>query len=192
MEVNKRYEYGFDEGRKHLQARYILDAHGFLHIKIYGSDHWTDWFTNFLMCRRKGWDNNRIKFHRGWYYYAFRFYRELRKEIDWEKTKFLIIRGHSMGGAVAVILRGFFNLPAIVKMYNAPTPVNEAGAQVLRRFGDKIERWWHWNDIVHKLPPKFLGYSQDFGRVYRYGERSAPFWKAHNVLTAGWDIEVDW
>ena len=101
---NEIYPYGYDNGKYGAEAKYSLQEKTLI-LNLYGSNHWRDWVDNFMVSRMKT-VNGQLKAHRAWYYYAFRLYHFLKREIfpNNEITNIIIV-GHSMGGAVGAILQ---------------------------------------------------------------------------------------
>lgn len=174
------HKYGYSDGKRGLEAEYVL-RNGLLKIKIVGSNHWTDYITNFMAWPRI--EINHGKVHRAWWAMATNFADHLYREFPAIQNYEIYIVGHSMGGAVAAIMADTLPPPAyvVIKAINAPKCGN-------REYRD----WLYWNttftalhdkgDVVRHFPFFYAKY-----RGTREIGSTVPFWKAHNNLPLWWN-----
>lgn len=181
MKPGEINEYGFDDGKRGLEVRYVL-LDEILYIKILGSNHWRDYLDNLIAWpRKKYWRREKFKFHRVWWKMARGLFDHIMGEVQGHYIEGFNIMGHSMGGAVAAIMP--FLLPSGTKkvwIINAPKCGNRAVSKHLPVLCE-LTALYDYGDIVRRLPAFYSRYPN----LFPY-DRTRPFWKAHNNLPAIW------
>lgn len=185
MIPNKIYTYGYTDGKKGLEARYMLTG-STLYVKIPGSDHWSDYLRCLFAWPRVRPFFNLVKLHPTWSFMARKILVRLKREVRKHAIKRIEVIGHSMGGAVAAILMLYFsnNTSTVVTLINAPKCGNKAAMWALRRCGADIHVLYDQGDIVHKLPLFYCNYPL---RSRRWYARSYGWGKAHNNMPREWE-----
>ena len=195
MKIGEIQEYGYSDGKRGVEAQYLLDEDMVLHVRIVGSNHWRDYAGNLLAWPRvRPWKSSRIKFHPIWHRMAEAFANLLIAEMSGHEVKEIRLMGHSMGGAVAAIM--LFYLPAGIPrqaiLINAPKIGNASSSRWL--WGDfmcgysLITALYDRGDIVRRLPFFYCRYP--FNRPYT-AKKTRPFWKAHVNLPDEWGSFFD-
>jgi len=131
---------------------------GYIILSIEGTTDINDWLTNIKFLFK------REDIHRGFKINAKNIFRKVvTKNILQTTSKTLVITGHSLGGATALVLadmltsRGIFNIQDIVVItFGSPRP----GGRGLRERMKTLKhlRFVHGDDIVPASPPYFCGY----------------------------------
>jgi len=186
-------------GRAGLEAKHKVDTNGYIRIAIYGTDHILDWIINSWVFFKKRFAERFIRdggCHRGWWTSAVMLFHHIEDTYPAiEECEAVMIRGVSMGGAVAEILCWMLSkrYPATViriETWNSPSPWSWLGARTFRRLLEKdhiyYNRYAHRSDIVRRLPGVLLGFGMKRGHFVKYGSRE-PFWKAHCDVPKNWD-----
>lgn len=174
LELNKKYTYNPEEGNQGLEAAYLTDGET-LCIKIYGSNHWTDYALNlFAWPRASHPDYTGVKTHAVWTRWAYNLYCHLSEATTDMEIKEWQVIGHSMGGAVAALLSLFSPICTNVWAINAPKPGNRKAMKLIDKRCDALMSY-DGGDIVRFFP--FL-YAR-FERSFRHG-KTKPFLDAHN------------
>ncbi len=133
-------------------------------IVIRGSANLTNWIVDFKFWKIKdAWLDIRV--HKGFY--------EATREVFWDSvfdlnpTYKTTITGHSLGGAIAIILGmyldGFGHPETDVITFGQPRITNKSGATKYKEF--PFQRVVIAADLIPHLPPGFLGY-RHFGNKW--------------------------
>tara|TARA_Y100000589_G_scaffold38509_2_gene32267 strand:- start:9642 stop:10796 length:1155 start_codon:yes stop_codon:yes gene_type:complete len=133
-------------------------------IVIRGSANLTNWIVDFKFWKIKdAWLDIRV--HKGFY--------EATREVFWDSvfdlnpTYRTTITGHSLGGAIAIILGmyldGFGHPETDVITFGQPRITNKNGATKYKEF--PFQRVVITADLIPHLPPGFLGY-RHFGNKW--------------------------
>ena len=120
-----------------------------------GSDDLKAWQTN-LRSRPVPWsgpgrahDGFAAAFEEAW--------PSIGHRIDREDSRPLVITGHSLGGALAV-LAGLRSPGSLIYSFGAPRVGDRRLAAALNREADRFHRYTNYRDPVTLLPPGLLGY----------------------------------
>ena len=189
MQVGTINKYGWNDGKRGLEATYLLDYNKTLRIRIEGSNHWTDYLGDFMAWPRvQPWKNSPIKLHHFWHRMALIFWRHLISEITDNEITEIRLMGHSMGGAIAAILLMYLpskNVQRQAYLINAPKIGNADAVRWLwddvMALNSTIVASYDKGDIVRKLPFFYCRYP--WNRPYA---KTRPFWKAHVNLPDEW------
>lgn len=161
-------KYGYKDGLKGVEADY-WQVHDTLYIKLYGSNHWTDYVLNFV-----AWPRKRVgpyKVHRFWYRLA----KDLSSKlpVDWDNINIVKVMGHSLGGAVGSILP--LLLPAVeFHMTSINAPKSGATSSNHVAYYDK-------GDVVRHYPLFYPKY--DVRTQYSFSKHFIP---AHDNFPECW------
>jgi len=204
VENKLKYQWGFSEVT--IINKFLgkdIDTQGFLasddnHILVIfcGSESFQDWWTNLTFVSEIG-PFPETEVHKG-------FQDALVPtliRIAWDSQKYnptshklIWIAGHSLGGALAVLLTAMLiteNVPvAGLYTYGAPRVGNNKFEKAFNaRFKDAY-RVVNQDDMVPHLPPEFLGFSHTGQRVLfnRDGTRThdQDTWKKFQAMMGGW------
>lgn len=141
-----------------------------LYIVFRGSDKSIDWMNNFQLRQQVypySDDNTEVKFHQGFMSAYFAVRKDLLKAMDTFTGQHVIVTGHSLGGALAIIaaLDIQYNLGAKrdlsfeVYTFGAPRVGNEAMVESYNRRIPKSYRFVYGWDIVTRIPRTWQGYA---------------------------------
>ena len=169
LKENKWYYYDPDKSPRGLEYRYRKIGRG-MQIEIPGTNSFWDWLVNifgaFFTKKLRG-----CRVHKLWYYIAFRFFRVIKPIIHENKINHITFRGHSLGGAIAVLTCGFFSWRISI----------EYGCFGAPNCGLPYTTFMNRGDIVPHLP-----FWLDHSKKIKQGKWQ-PFWKAH--LSYDWRFE---
>lgn len=173
------HKYGYEDGKRGLEAEYCRKGND-LFIKIFGSNHWTDYLFNFFAWPRQTVLSSSFKVHRVWWQMASAFSSYLREEFGDMSGMRIRIAAHSMGGPVALYLRMFIIADIEVLTVNAPKAGNRRFNSFLKNIV-KHTAYYDAGDVVRFLPLFYSKYTnrREYGRTW-------PFWKAHNNKPVWW------
>jgi len=125
-------------------------------LAIEGTDCIEDWKTNFAFLFRSD-DTHRGFRRNAWRVFFEMFEADVFRHIP--KDKHIVVTGHSLGGATAIVLADmldnvFDNVEVVT--FGSPRP----GGRGLRKRmkGTPITRYVHGSDVVPKSPPWACGY----------------------------------
>lgn len=121
-----------------------------------------DWFrTNFALCRVAG-------VHFGYLVAATKIFRA--EHTEWSKYKYIVIQGHSLGGAVATVLGALVSklLPTTVSV----TSHNYGGPAAFGRWPAEWRLWTlklkaHWYTTSWDVVPWLIFWNVHVGRWHR-------------------------
>ena len=176
--------YNPDETTDGFECRYKIEDKT-LFVLSYGANSFWDWmyciFGAFLKPKKVyngKYEEQVYSFHRKWYYWAFRFFRNIRKH-DFNKIKF---RGHSMGGVVNDIIvfllenysQRILELPLFNLKYGSPKPCRKGYIPGINYFNR--------GDFIPCLPP---WYKRNHREILN--KKWRPVWVAHSQYK--WQFE---
>jgi len=162
----------------------ISDEHLFIDIK--GVNHWTDIFICLLAWPRKGPFEEKASpwYHPGWYRAALNIYNNIKPLVKSDKIHFIMISGHSMGGAIGVILGQIIHRQTTkhvhIETVNSPKAGNKACNSYDSGYYSQVN-YYDAGDIIRFLPffyPKYR-YRTCFADTLGVG-------KAHNNFPKDW------
>lgn len=184
MKENEIYKYGYEDGLQGVEARYKLIGKT-LCVKIYGSNHWTDYLKCFFAWPRiRPWKNSRTAYHPAWWFMAHELWDHFLCEIQGHEIDKFDIIGHSMGGAVAAILASYLPEYKRIVTINAPRCGNRwAMSNLKTSCSIYFKALYDRGDVVRRLPFFYAKYPNQMG----YGN-TRPFWKAHNNMPVEWMV----
>ncbi len=133
--MNKKiHYYGYEDGKKGLEASYMCDSAGRLFIRITGPDHWYDYFQNFLAWpREKLWLGLRV--HRAWYRMAQNAPKAGNKKFMQWLERCSDFRLHYDAGDVVRFLPLFYSKYYFKKKYDHTNPFWKAH--------NNFPGWWN-------------------------------------------------
>jgi len=189
----QRFEYGYEDGLRGVEAKILINDDNQMFIKIVGSNHWRDYLENLLAWPRvRPVDDKKVKTHRVWTRQAWGLSVFVNDLIEKYGISELLVIGHSSGGAVASLLPIFIKRHSVNGIYirtvNAPKAGNsraniKAFQPSTLHYG--ITRWYDGGDIVRRFPLLYKKPLAVFDRDIRYAS-TKPFWKAHNNMPYTW------
>lgn len=143
-------------------------------LVIRGSSNFKNWVANAKFWKIKDKWARGAKVHKGFYEVAREIYKLARPLLN--PSYATTITGHSLGGAAGTLISlylervSFRNTTTVT--FGAPRLTNSNGAKLLNNIN--LQRVNHEDDIVTKLPPKFLAY-RHFGQSFKLSQ--------HKILT---------
>ncbi|MCJ8344442.1 lipase family protein [bacterium] len=155
-------------GSKNDVKLFILSDHENKHqtLIIRGSSNFKNWVANVKFWKIKDKWARGAKIHKGFYSIAREIFQLSRTLLN--PAYSTTITGHSLGGAASNLMAlylervSFKNIEVIT--FGQPRFTNSDGAHLLNNIN--VHRVVHEDDIVSKLPPKFLSY-RHFGRYFQ-------------------------
>lgn len=142
-------------------------------IAIRGTDDIGDWGTNFSFIFKDS------STHPGFKRNAWRVFFEMFCAgvfNDFDRTKLLILTGHSLGGATATVLLDLLrNVSVNVALvtFGSPRP---GGRKLRGRLAPYVHyRFIHGNDVIPHCPPWFDGYVHTHPGIYLTDEDATMF-----------------
>ncbi len=142
----------------------LVEHEEFLCVAFRGTDEWKDWLDNARLITTESMIG---KFHRGFLYAfldvwqpIFQRYLQLRAE----RVRPVFFTGHSLGGAMATIATAKFideDLPfTSTYTFGQPRVMTRETARVFNtEVKGRFHRFHNNNDLVTRVPARFMGYS---------------------------------
>jgi hypothetical protein len=133
-----------------------------LFIVIRGTHKLNDWLVNLRIRKISIRQDKYMRVHSGFHKAVSECYDELIEKLHQYNSRNVYITGHSLGGAMAVILLNKLDVdniyvrPYIKSCYTFGMP-RLANSYAMERFISPFH-FYNLNDIVPTLPPKWLGY----------------------------------
>ncbi|MCO4782635.1 MAG: lipase family protein [Candidatus Cloacimonetes bacterium] len=155
-------------GSKNNVKLFILTDNETKHqtLVIRGSSNFKNWISNAKFWKTKDNWARGAKVHKGFYQVAREIYKLSHPLLN--PAYSTTITGHSLGGAAGTLISlylqrvSFKNIKVV--SFGAPRLTNSNGARLLNDI--HLHRVAHEDDIVTKLPPKFLSY-RHFGQLFK-------------------------
>lgn len=189
MNENEIYTYGYHDGKRGLEARYMLRGYT-LYIKILGSNIWRD----YLDCIIYAWPRvrpfkkhphkplSRCKFHRKWWSETVKFHEHLKAVTNGININTYQIIGHSAGGCQGYYLT-FLLPPRRKKATSINSPRSGNRAMVWYLSGNVMKNsLYDDGDIIHYWP--FLYARNPMEKCYAHTRGPG---KAHNNMPDEWE-----
>jgi triacylglycerol lipase len=171
FELNPKFIESNDQGFTDTQAAILeVPDSDKLFIVFRGSDKSIDWMNN-VQFRQQiypyGDGNTEVKFHLGFMMAYFAIRETLLNIADQFAGKWVIVTGHSLGGALATIavldlqynLGRANELTFTVNTFGAPRVGNQAQVESFNRRIQDSHRFIYGWDIVTRVPREWQGYA---------------------------------
>lgn len=135
-----------------------------------GTDSLADWMAD-ATAEKTTFINRNWQVHTGFIRTLMVVERDINEFIrrEYKHSKFLIVTGHSLGAAMAVLyaMRWWQDLIGAVVTFGCPRVGNQAFADKFNRVhGDHSLRFVNNNDVVTRVPFKWMGFSHVFHQEY--------------------------
>lgn len=180
----------FDDKETDIQY-YIRSIQNTLLISFRGTDSFKDFFADIKFFKKKipyGNTSSKIKVHSGFIdrYKSPQIRKNILSFITPKITKVIVV-GHSYGGALATLcaIDIQYNHPHLdleAVLFGAPRVGNKAFQKSFDKRLYKVLRVENGNDLVTKVPFKFMGF-RHVGAPVKIGKKRLPFfmsWKDHH------------
>lgn len=173
------YKVDFNNVDKNTDTEYHISilSEDTLLISFQDSRTTKDWFYNFNFFAKPYHNMKNLFFiHRGFLKKYKAVQQRIHKTIEEFKPKKLLLRGYSLGGALAQICHEdmWFNYPEInleTVVFGSPQPFSWFNAHVLKDRLKNVIRVESEKDIVTYLPSMFLGF-WSYGKKIRIGKKA--------------------
>jgi len=142
------------------------------------ADHWQEINTDLKFWRTE-WQGHEV--HTGFLASLKHISRRIGIDIEEvDPNKRLVYTGHSLGGALSVLL-ALEHKPTDICTFGSPRVATDD--EFVEYFTDiNCVRVIVENDFVPDLPPKFIGY-KDIGNLVKYPKRYDSKWESHKLRT---------
>ena len=187
MIPNKIYTYGYTDGKKGLEARYMLTG-STLYVKIPGCDHVYDYTVSITgaIIPIRPFAGSCYLYNRAYWKMAKGFNSCIRDMAYGHDISEIKIMSFSMGGGVAAMLPFFSEFePSItsITLINTPRVMSFRAVRYLAAHVMRLTVLYVDSDLVHKIPGWFAQYPDQ----HPYVTQRLPIGEAHNLMPHEWE-----